>query len=98
MGLYRRGSVTYSGRIWELCRNCEPGQTDFFYYPATRQLYIDRSDFIENGFVDICTDERYQVERICADNLWLYDLDDVDDEVAEYRFKIKLRRITEDRP
>lgn len=67
--------------------------TEYSYFPSDKQLYIDRSDYEPDGFCNICINDRYRVEKINDSELWLYDLEDVENEPEDYRFKMKIRRL-----
>jgi hypothetical protein len=58
--------------------------TEYTYCPADRQLYIDRSDYKPDGFVNICINDRYRVEHIRRNEYWLYDLEGVEKEPEDY--------------
>ncbi len=57
------GSVMHSGVLRELRRKHEPETTEYTYCAADRLLYIDRSDYEPDGFVNICINDRYRVEH-----------------------------------
>ncbi len=89
------GSVFHSGVLRELRSKHEPDTTEYTYCAADRLLYIDRSDYEPDGFVNICINDRYRVEHIHGDEYWLYDLEDVENEPDDYRFRIKIRRLAD---
>ncbi len=87
------GSVIHSGILRELRLKREPETTEFTYCAADRLLYIDRSDYEPDGFVNICINDRYRVEHIRGDEYWLYDLEDVEKEPEDYKFKMKIKKL-----
>lgn len=87
------GTVAYEGRLKEHFKDSPKEQTEFAYYPSDRQLYIDRSDYAPDGFCNICINDRYRVEHIGKNDYWLYDLEDVEKEPDDYRYRIKIRAI-----
>ena len=87
------GSVFHSGVLRELRSKHDPETTEFTYCAADRLLYIDRSDYEPDGFVNVCINDRYRVEHIRGEEYWLYDLEDVEKEPEDYRFRMKIKRI-----
>ncbi len=87
------GSTLHSGVLSESRLKYEPETTEFTYCSADRLLYIDRSDYEPDGFVNICINYRYRVEHIRGDEYWLYDLEDVEKEPEDYRFRMKIKKI-----
>ncbi len=87
------GSVLHSGVLRESRPKSEPETTEYTYCAADRLLYIDRSDYEPDGFVNICINDRYWVEHIRGDEYWLYDLEDVEKEPEDYRFRMKIKKI-----
>lgn len=83
------GTFVYSGKMLEQIKDGKDFLTEFSYFAEDRQLYIDRSDYAEDGFCNICINDRYRVEQISPAELWLYDLEDVEKEPEDYRFRIK---------
>lgn len=65
---------------------------DFSYYPADRQLYIDSSDYEQDGFMSTCINDRYRIERTREGEYWLYDLEDVMKEPGDYKFRMKIKK------
>ena len=61
--------------------------------PPTGLLYIDRSDYEPDGFVNTCINDRYRVEHIRGDEYWLYDLEDVEAEPEDYKFRMKIKKM-----
>lgn len=84
------GEVAYEGKLKEHFIHSPKEETEYAYYPSDRQLYIDRSDYLEDGFCNICINDRYRVEHIRKNEYWLYDLEDVEKEPEDYQFKIKV--------
>ena len=90
------GGVMYDGKLRELRWKHEPEETEYSYYTKEKHLYIDRSDIEDDGFINICINDSYQVEWINKNDMWIYDLDKVNKEPEEYRFRMKLRRLADD--
>ncbi len=87
------GTVAYEGKLHEHFRESPKEVTEFAWYPEDKQLYIDRSDYEPDGFINICINDRYRVERINKTDFWLYDLEDVENEPEDYRFRMKVKII-----
>jgi len=87
------GGMAYEGKLKEHFHASPKEITEFAYYPADRQLYIDRSDYELDGFINICINDRYRVEHIGGNDYWLYDLEDVEKEPEDYKFRMKVRKI-----
>ena len=66
---------------------------EYIYYATNRLLYIDRSHIAGDSFVEICLADRYRVEQITETEYWLYDLEDVETEPEDYRYRIKIRKL-----
>ncbi len=63
--------TVYEGILLEW-RGKEAGNmTEYTYYPTENVLVIDRSDVAEDGFMRVCYEDRYRVERVDDDNLTL---------------------------
>ncbi len=43
--------------------------------------------------MNICINDRYRVEHIHGDEYWLYDLEDVEAEPDDYKFKMKIKKM-----
>ncbi|VDR33835.1 Uncharacterised protein [Alistipes sp. cv1] len=87
------GTVAYEGRLKEHFIHSPKEETEYAYYPSDRQLYIDRSDYEPDGFCNICINDRYRAEHIRKNEYWLYDLEDVEKEPEDYRYRIKIRQV-----
>jgi hypothetical protein len=87
------GSVLHSGVLHEVRPKHKAETTEYSYCSADRQLYIDRSDYEPDGFVNICINDCYRVERVTETEYWLYDLEDVEKEPEDYRFRIKIKKL-----
>ena len=87
------GSVFHSGVLRELRSKHEPETTEYTYCSADRLLYIDRSDYEPDRFVNICINDRYRVEHIRGNEYWLYDLENVENEPEDYKFKMKIKKM-----
>ena len=68
-------------------------ETEYAYYPADKQLYIDRSDYEPDGVCNICINDRYRVEHIRNNEYWLYDLEEVENEPEDYKFRMKINKL-----
>jgi hypothetical protein len=90
---FPNGSTLHSGVLRELRSKHKPETTEYTYCPADRLLYIDRSHYEPDGFISICINDRYRVEYIRGDKYWLYDLEDVENEPEDYRFRMKIKKI-----
>lgn len=91
------GNVFYSGMLREFRRNHAPEETEYSFSSKDKRLYIDRSHVEQDNFINICINEHYRVEHINDNDIWLYDLENVGKEPEEYRFKMKIRRIKDDK-
>lgn len=89
---FPNGSILHKGHLRELCRKHEPITTEYTYCERDRLLYIDRSDYEPEGFVNICINDRYRIEHIRRNEYWLYDLEDVENEPEDYRFRMKIKK------
>lgn len=87
------GEIAYGDKLKELRREHPPEEIEYAYYPSDQQLYVDRSDTEEDGFIGICINDRYRVGRISKNEMWLYDLEDVNQEPEDYRFRMKIRSV-----
>lgn len=93
---FQSGEVAYEGKLKEHFKHGHKDETEYAYYPSDRKLSIDRSDYAPDGFCNICINDRYRIERINDNDIWLYDLEDVENEPEDYCFRIKIRRIKND--
>lgn len=91
------GTIIYEGKLEEHIRDVTE-LTEYTYCPMDRQLFIDRSDYCEDGFLWACINDRYRVEQINDDEYSLYDLEDVHNEPDDYRLKLKVKRILLNEP
>lgn len=90
---FSSGEVAYEGELREHFRHSPKEVTEYSYYPADKQLYIDRSDYAPDGYCNICINDRYRVEHIKGDEYWLYDLEDVEIEPDDYKVRIKIKKV-----
>lgn len=65
---------------------------EYGYCPEERLLWIDQSQYEPDGYLSICEGDRYRVEPINQDEVWLIVLNDVDNEPEDYRMKFKIMR------
>lgn len=88
---FNSGAKAFEGKLKEDFEDSPKEITEYAYYPSDRQLYIDRSDYAPDGFCNICINDRYRVEHIRNNEYWLYDLEDVEKEPEDYRFRMKVK-------
>ncbi len=93
--LSRVGESGFEGKLHEHFSDTPKGVTEYAYYPCDRKLYIDRSDYEPVGYCNICVNDRYRAEYIRENEYWLYDLEDVEKEPEDYRFRLKIKKIRE---
>lgn len=91
--VFPSGSVAYTGKLIEHRKDHEAFETEYAFYPADKHLYVDRSDIAEDGFINVCIEDRYRVEKINDRDYWLHDLEDAGKESEDYRFRMKIRRL-----
>lgn len=90
---FRTGAVAYAGKLKEHFKDSPKEVTEFAWYPEDKKLYIDRSDYEPDGFCNICINDRYRVEWINKTDFWLYDLDGVEKEPEDYRYRMKAKNM-----
>lgn len=90
------GGVMCEGTLLETGKEMKPCLTTYMYYPCEGKLYIDRSSFLDDGFMDICENDIYRVEKVNKKDLFLYDLENVEREPQDYLFRTKIRKLTEE--
>ena len=91
--VFPAGSAVAEGLLIEHYPGLGAEVTEYAYYAADRLLYIDRSHIAGDDFVELCLNDRYRVEQITETDYWLYDLEDVETEPEDYRYRVKIRRI-----
>ncbi len=62
------------GRLREWSGDRLVNRTEYDYYPADRLLIVDRSDLQPDGFVWICYEELYRIEKVDINTLKIHRL------------------------
>ena len=91
--VFPAGSAVTDGLLIEHYPGFGAEVTEYAYYAADRLLYIDRSHIAADGFVELCLNDRYRVATMDANTCWLYDLEDVETEPEDYRYRVKIRKV-----
>lgn len=87
------GTVVYSGKLTERLKDQKDILTGYCYYPADRQLQIDRLDFAAERHMPVCINDLLRAEQTGPGEFWLYALEDVENEPHDYRFRIRIKHI-----
>lgn len=87
------GTVVYGGKLTQRLKEHKDILTGYSYYPADRQLQIDRPDVSAERHMPVCVNDLLRAEQTGPGEFWLYALNDVENEPQDYRFRIRIKHI-----
>lgn len=84
---------TPEGKLIEKITGQDDFITEFSYFPDDHKLYIDRSDYCDDGYMFACYNDIYRTVIVTDCLLCLYDLEDVEVEPDDYYFRLNMKKI-----
>lgn len=83
----------WAGILEEFTGDRPTSKKEFFYFPAERRLYVDRSCYFAEARCHIHAGGNYRVEWVDENTGWLYSLDDSENEPDDSFFRLNIRKI-----